>query len=233
MINPNIWPANVYVREWIFNKNKKMDANTDNSNPPTTISNNDNKASEGDNITLKKIITKITMADKLNNWNDLVCNDGGDINDDDNDYGNSILNNFFNSVTSTYHSYNNLSINVIKKYDQSNPTHNILSLCHFNSRSLYNKLNSLDIIMKQFNYFFNYIIITESWLNDHTDNLINIPGYYFFSKNRAGKKGGGVGIFVKSDINCTVNENSVFKDDVVDMLCIDMKYFCKVIAGGK
>ena len=45
--------------------------------------------------------------------------------------------------------------------------------------------------------------ISETWLrvNNSNDDIFNIPGYKFISNNRRHKHGGGVGLFIKDDLN--------------------------------
>ena len=52
------------------------------------------------------------------------------------------------------------------------------------------------------------VIITESWLKSyHSDGLISIDGYSSFRKDRVKKRGGGVLIYVKSNITANVFES--------------------------
>ena len=46
---------------------------------------------------------------------------------------------------------------------------------------------------------FSTIGISETWLDEPTQDLYNIPGYTFLSSSRQHKHGGGVGLFIKSD----------------------------------
>ena len=43
--------------------------------------------------------------------------------------------------------------------------------------------------------------ISETWLDNSNDDIFNIPGYKFISNNRQHKRGGGVGLFIKDDLN--------------------------------
>ena len=57
------------------------------------------------------------------------------------------------------------------------------SLLHLNSRSLISRL-------------FSVIGISETWLNDHTSDQVDIPGYNFISNHRTSKIGGGIGLYL-------------------------------------
>ena len=45
---------------------------------------------------------------------------------------------------------------------------------------------------------FSLIEVTETWLNDLTSDLVNIPGYSFVSNHRRSKIGGGFGLYLKN-----------------------------------
>ena len=47
---------------------------------------------------------------------------------------------------------------------------------------------------------FSVIGISETWLTDCTAELVNITGYSFISNHRKSKTGGGVGIYLHSDL---------------------------------
>ena len=51
------------------------------------------------------------------------------------------------------------------------------------------------------NISFSVIGVSETWLNDSSKSLYNIPTYSFLSNTRKDKSGGGVGLFIKSDLN--------------------------------
>ena len=58
------------------------------------------------------------------------------------------------------------------------------------------------------------VIITESWLKSHhSDGLITIDGYSSFGKERVKKRGGGILIYIKSNITADVFE-PVNKDNI-------------------
>jgi len=51
---------------------------------------------------------------------------------------------------------------------------------------------------------FDFIFLTETWLNDSTNqDVISIPNYVLFRKDRIARRGGGVIILVKETIKCT------------------------------
>ena len=67
------------------------------------------------------------------------------------------------------------------------------ALVHLNVRSIFNKIDEFISMISVFNFTFDVICFSESWLDDHSKNLVSIPGYVdYHSLRPVGKKGGGV-----------------------------------------
>ena len=68
-----------------------------------------------------------------------------------------------------------------------------------NVRSIINKKNELDIMVDEIK---SHIIgITDSWENnDITDAELGLEGYVMFRKDRMGRRGGGVLLYIKETI---------------------------------
>ena len=68
-----------------------------------------------------------------------------------------------------------------------------------NARSILNKKNELDIMVDEIEP--HIIGITESWANnDITDAELGLEGYVMFRKDRMGRRGGGVLLYIKETI---------------------------------
>ena len=68
-----------------------------------------------------------------------------------------------------------------------------------NARSILNKKNELDIMVDEIKP--HIIGITESWANnDITDAELGLEGYVMFRKDRMGRRGGGVLLYIKETI---------------------------------
>lgn len=79
------------------------------------------------------------------------------------------------------------------------PSHNnLFSLLHLNSRSLINKMSSLNILLLETKIEFSCIGISETWLDDSAASLIALPNYNFVYNNRKNQLGGGVGLFISN-----------------------------------
>lgn len=101
-----------------------------------------------------------------------------------------------------------------------------LTFFYTNANSIYTKLDELRIRVS--NSQPTFILITETWMKDDTQDLIGIAGYAHFTHYRQNMKGGGVVIYVKEDIcGCTVvaSVNEDFKCDTIpsiNMLWLDV-----------
>ena len=75
----------------------------------------------------------------------------------------------------------------------------------FNARSLSNKVD--DLIIRTQSRPSDIIVITETWLDNHTsDSAIHIPGYSVIRQDRDAN-GGGVAIFYKSDLQVVLKND--------------------------
>ena len=75
-----------------------------------------------------------------------------------------------------------------------------------NARSLVNKFDEFEILLHH--HAIDVTVISESWFHpDLPGNMIEVEGYQLFSNCRVYKKGGGVDIYLQSDIdpNCSGN----------------------------
>ena len=82
-----------------------------------------------------------------------------------------------------------------------------------NARSLHSKMGEVEALVNEENY--DIIGIAETWLCSSHDWAVNIPGYALFRRDRAQRKGGGVCLYVRSDIKVSM------KEDLVDGECDD------------
>ena len=77
---------------------------------------------------------------------------------------------------------------------------NAFSIFHINIHSLSKHFDDLSEYISTLNISFSAIGISETWLNNSTEHLFNIPGYNFISNIRQHKSGGGVGLYIKSNL---------------------------------
>ncbi|ESO02879.1 hypothetical protein HELRODRAFT_174321 [Helobdella robusta] len=119
-----------------------------------------------------------------------------------------------NSLNTVNDTRSNLVEKTCKLYDdinQINALYNSISrngindnlffkLMHLNIRSLVHKSEDLLDYLNNFSFKYNIIGISETWMNDDNIKLINITGYDFVGKNRSGKHGGGIGLYIDNGI---------------------------------
>ena len=72
-------------------------------------------------------------------------------------------------------------------------------------------------------------MMTETWLRDHLDAEINIPGYTIFRsdckrpRKRRGRDTGGAAIYIREDIAASAETVLKFSNGTVEILCVYMK----------
>ena len=85
-----------------------------------------------------------------------------------------------------------------KKIQRNTSESGIKCVC-LNARSIINKKSELNIMVDDIKP--HIIGITESWANnDITDAELGLEGYVMFRKDRIGKRGGGVLLYIKETI---------------------------------
>jgi len=85
----------------------------------------------------------------------------------------------------------------------ANVTVKSLKICHVNAQSLLAHFTDFKEHFAVKDY--HIICISETWLNPSLNSdVVALPGYCFYRKDRVQKTGGGVGVYVRSNIPATV-----------------------------
>ena len=93
-----------------------------------------------------------------------------------------------------------------------------------NARSIVNKKNELNIMVEDIDP--HIIGITESWANiDITDAELGLRGYVMFRKDRIGRRGGGVILYVKESIQA-------YEIKLEREADCDEAVWCKIVSGN-
>jgi len=92
-----------------------------------------------------------------------------------------------------------------------------LKCIYINARCMGNKQEELEAIVQQDIY--NLVTITETWWDDSHDWRAALDGYKLFSRDRQGKRGGGVALYVRDCFDCIKLSNC---DDKVECLWVKM-----------
>ena len=101
---------------------------------------------------------------------------------------------------------------------------NDLTVLQLNISGLINKQAELNkILMDRSTNKVNVALLCETWLRSETTNLINLSTYTYISKERKGKKGGGVGILVDNDLKFKNRPDLEIKSETLEHVVIELK----------
>jgi len=93
-----------------------------------------------------------------------------------------------------------------------------LKCIYTNACSIGNKQEKLEAIVQQDSY--DLVTTTEMWWDDSYDWSAAMDGYKLFRRDRQGKRGGGVGLYVTDCFDCIELDAC---DDKVERLCVKMR----------
>lgn len=80
-------------------------------------------------------------------------------------------------------------------------------ICHVNCQSLIPHWDEFRDFFSNSKY--HVICLSETWLKPTiTDHFIELPGYYLFRRDRIGKLGGGVALYISTVLKPTVLASS-------------------------
>ena len=105
-----------------------------------------------------------------------------------------------------------------KRIQRNTSEYGIKCVC-LNARSIINKKTELNIMVDDIKP--HIIGITESWANnDITDAELGLEGYVMFRKDRMGRRGGGVLLYIKE----TIPAYEVQLQEEADCLMVQLSY---------
>ena len=99
------------------------------------------------------------------------------------------------------------------------------SAFHINIRGLPKHFDDLSEYLLSLNMLFSVVAVSETWLHKSNSDLFIIPGYHFISDSREHKLGGGVGLYIQSDmslkprIDLQSSDNSLCESVFVEIIC--------------
>jgi hypothetical protein len=132
----------------------------------------------------------------------------------------------------TRHTLNRTALtNIVLKSSYRRCGDDCLRFCHFNPGSAVNHIDEINSVFKDISMHF--ICVSETWFKKrHTNKMMGISGYRLIRADRIdGRRGGGVGLYVKSGISYKVLSKSTV-DQPVDFLFVDLKIFGTRILVG-
>ena len=97
---------------------------------------------------------------------------------------------------------------------------------HKNVRSLpdkFDKFKNFLTNLENEKIQFDAILLCETFLSDKNHDLFNIPGYTFISRHRKQYRQGGIGIYIKNNINFIIREDlSIFIEKSFETLFLEV-----------
>ena len=97
---------------------------------------------------------------------------------------------------------------------------------HINIRSLPDKFDTFKKILTNLDnekIQFDAILLCETCLSDNNHDLFNIPEFTFISRHRKHYRQGGVGIYIKNNINFVIRDDvSIFIEKSVEILFLEV-----------
>ena len=103
-----------------------------------------------------------------------------------------------------------------------------LKIMHLNVCSILAKQTELKELLNGLyteNLDLNAILLYETYLNAHTLNLVNVPGFNLICKNRTKLKNSGFAISIKNNFNYIIwDDISIFKEGEFESVLIDIHF---------
>ena len=96
------------------------------------------------------------------------------------------------------------------------------SIAHLNIQAIVSTFNEFVMILQE--YQLDIVALSEMGLQDFSfeQNCVQINGYNSVFRNRIGKRGGGVGIYIKESITYKVRHNLLQRHDNLEILFIEI-----------
>ena len=94
-----------------------------------------------------------------------------------------------------------------------------------NIRSLPKNFDQMRNYLQTLHSDFSVIGLSETWLknSDMPFNIYSIPGYQLETNSRSGRVGGGVGLYVSSDLHYTVRLDLSHSTDLFESIFIEVE----------
>lgn len=122
-----------------------------------------------------------------------------------------------NSIECDYKSVDDLNTDY-KNYDK-------FTVLQMNCRSLPKNFHSINIFINSLSFKPSVICVSETWLESDTNitNIYKLHNYVFLSRCRKSKRGGGVGMYVRNDLEFTdITALYSFEDTVFECLLVEI-----------
>ena len=105
-------------------------------------------------------------------------------------------------------------------FDLGNAT--AINLMHINCRSLRRNFDSVKLLLQSISSPLTAVCVTETWLSDSLCDIYFLPGYFFISKHRTGKIGGGVGMYLSDNLEYVIRDDLSLMLPEIECLVIEI-----------
>lgn len=105
-----------------------------------------------------------------------------------------------------------------------------LSVMYLNARSLRNKIDYINTLIKSLTTKIHAVVVTEHWLHDEETQFFNLDNYNAYYLCRKNKDGGGVAVFVHTSI--VANPIRSIDAMVYGIMLVELQLTNNVIIGG-
>ena len=105
-----------------------------------------------------------------------------------------------------------------------------ISSLHLNIRSVHANISKFQIYLNNLDFNFNFIGLTETWLNEDTD-LYSISGYSMVNNIRKNRQGGGVSILIQECIPYKVRHDLSLMNEDIECIFVEAIPSKKVLVG--
>ena len=114
----------------------------------------------------------------------------------------------------------NQHVEALRKLDENR---NFLSLVQLNTQSMVSSFDEFAIFANK--HSFDIIAVTETWLKNDPNLLeyVKIDGYNMQYNNRDGRRGGGVGLYIKDSIKYKMRDNITRSDPDLEHLWVEIE----------
>ena len=111
----------------------------------------------------------------------------------------------------------------IDDYNRSLATnpHNILSIMHFNIRSLHKNIDNLKVALESLNCSPDVVCLSETWLTELNQHSYILDGYIAYHVTRPGQAArGGVSCFVKDTLQSELLTELSFTNEYIELCTV-------------
>jgi exonuclease III len=100
---------------------------------------------------------------------------------------------------------------------------NQFTILHLNTRSLSNHRNLIMDTIQLSKIKFSAIVISETWLKEHSKDINSLKGYKAYHTIRENREGGGVSIFIRDDLESKKINDICICENYIESLGVSVK----------